>query len=137
MNPNLSVGTNNPSNISNIVISDGENNSNKKKNKNSKLKKKNPCKKQFIIVKKSKNAFIGNFVDITYDEIDSKINHNEPLYCFCNYISFGSMIKCDNDNVRKFQFQCKKEWFHFKCVGLECFPKGSWYCSEECAYNKK
>lgn len=45
MNPNLSVGTNNPSNISNIVISDGENNSNKKKNKNSKLKKKNPCKK--------------------------------------------------------------------------------------------
>ncbi len=24
---------------------------------------------------------------------------NEPTYCFCNGISYGSMIKCDYDNV--------------------------------------
>lgn len=35
------------------------------------------------------------------------------------------MIKCDNE-------KCLIEWFHFKCVGLNCFPKGKWYCSKEC-----
>lgn len=35
------------------------------------------------------------------------------------------MIKCDNE-------KCKKEWFHLKCVGLEDFPIGKWYCSKEC-----
>ncbi len=35
------------------------------------------------------------------------------------------MIKCDNE-------KCTIEWFHFKCVGLNSFPKGKWYCSKEC-----
>ena len=30
------------------------------------------------------------------------------------------MIKCDNPN-------CKREWFHFQCVGIEDQPKGKWF----------
>ena len=70
--------------------------------------------------------------DVTYKELDGKIGPKEPVYCFCNYISYGNMIKCDNPH-------CKREWFHFHCVGLKNQPKGKWFCSEKCAkeYMKK
>jgi len=70
--------------------------------------------------------------DVTYKELDGKIGPKEPVYCFCNYISYGNMIKCDNPS-------CKREWFHFHCVGLKNQPKGKWFCSEKCAkeYMKK
>jgi hypothetical protein len=68
--------------------------------------------------------------DITYREIDGKIGPQEPIYCFCNYVSYGNMIKCDNP-------KCKKEWFHFHCVGLRTLPKGKWFCSEKCANEYK
>ena len=64
--------------------------------------------------------------DVTYKELDGKIGPKEPVYCFCNYISYGNMIKCDNPS-------CKREWFHFHCVGLKNQPKGKWFCSEKCA----
>ncbi|KAK9767058.1 hypothetical protein K7432_018646 [Basidiobolus ranarum] len=51
------------------------------------------------------------------------IDPNEPTYCYCNQISFGEMIACDNDN-------CELEWFHYQCVGLKDPPKGAWYCKE-------
>lgn len=35
----------------------------------------------------------------------------EPRYCYCNEVSFGDMIGCDND-------ACPREWFHLSCVGL-------------------
>ena len=35
----------------------------------------------------------------------------EPTYCFCNNVSYGDMIACDNEN-------CPFEWFHFPCVGV-------------------
>ena len=43
----------------------------------------------------------------------------EPTYCYCNRISFGEMIACEN-------MDCPIEWFHFECVGLtpENRPKG-------------
>lgn len=25
---------------------------------------------------------------------------NEPRYCYCNEVSYGEMVGCDNDNVR-------------------------------------
>ena len=68
----------------------------------------------------------SNLEDITYKEIDGKIGPKEPIYCFCNYVSYGNMIKCDNP-------KCVKEWFHFHCVGLKNLPKGKWFCSEKCA----
>ena len=79
------------------------------------------------------NGELGNdWEDVTYKELDGKIGPKEPVYCFCNYISYGNMIKCDNPS-------CKREWFHFHCVGLRNQPKGKWFCSEKCAkdYLKK
>ncbi|KAJ3517796.1 hypothetical protein NLJ89_g282 [Agrocybe chaxingu] len=49
---------------------------------------------------------------------------SEELYCYCNRISFGEMIACDNES-------CEKEWFHYGCVGLTEPPEGEWFC-EDC-----
>ncbi|GKU98559.1 hypothetical protein SLEP1_g11550 [Rubroshorea leprosula] len=61
-------------------------------------------------------------------ELDLPVDPNEPTYCFCNQVSFGEMVACDNPD-------CKIEWFHFGCVGLKEQPKGKWYCSD-CAAAK-
>lgn len=70
------------------------------------------------------------YEDITYREIDGKIGPKEQIYCFCNYVSYGNMIKCDNP-------KCKREWFHFHCVGLLNMPLGKWFCSNKCAGSNK
>ncbi|KAG2199431.1 hypothetical protein INT47_011543 [Mucor saturninus] len=49
---------------------------------------------------------------------------DEPLYCFCQQVSYGEMVACDGEN-------CPFEWFHMDCVGLDEPPKGAWYC-EDC-----
>ncbi|KAI5951510.1 YNG2 [Candida jiufengensis] len=53
------------------------------------------------------------------------------LYCFCQRVSFGEMIGCDNDD-------CKYEWFHWSCVGITSPPKDDeiWYCPD-CRTKKK
>ncbi|RDX71829.1 PHD finger protein ING1 [Mucuna pruriens] len=61
-------------------------------------------------------------------DLDLPVDPNEPTYCFCNQVSYGAMVACDNPN-------CKIEWFHFGCVGLKEQPKGKWYCSN-CAGTK-
>ncbi|KAL5848687.1 hypothetical protein ACOSQ4_006700 [Xanthoceras sorbifolium] len=61
-------------------------------------------------------------------ELDLPVDPNEPTYCFCNQVSYGEMVACDNPD-------CKIEWFHFGCVGLKEQPKGKWYCSD-CAAPK-
>ncbi|WJX17302.1 PHD finger protein ing1 [Trifolium repens] len=55
-------------------------------------------------------------------DLDIPVDPNEPTYCFCNQVSYGEMVACDNPD-------CKIEWFHFGCVGLKEHPKGKWYCS--------
>lgn len=40
-----------------------------------------------------------NLEDITYKETDGKLDPKEPIYCFCNYVSYGNMVKCDNPKV--------------------------------------
>ena len=47
------------------------------------------------------------------------------LYCFCQRVSFGEMIGCDNDD-------CRFEWFHWSCVGITSPPKDDevWYCPD-------
>ncbi|KAJ1401706.1 Zinc finger, PHD-type [Sesbania bispinosa] len=55
-------------------------------------------------------------------DLDLPVDPNEPTYCFCNQVSYGEMVACDNPD-------CKIEWFHFGCVGLKEHPKGKWYCS--------
>ncbi|ODV85947.1 hypothetical protein CANARDRAFT_190422, partial [[Candida] arabinofermentans NRRL YB-2248] len=48
-------------------------------------------------------------------------NEEDELYCFCQQVSYGNMIACDNSD-------CKYEWFHYDCVGLKEPPQGIWYC---------
>ncbi|CAO3629487.1 unnamed protein product [Cunninghamella echinulata] len=52
---------------------------------------------------------------------DLPIDPDEPLYCYCQQVSFGEMVGCDNDD-------CDLEWFHLACVDLKTVPKGKWYC---------
>jgi len=47
---------------------------------------------------------------------------NEKKYCLCDNISYGNMIRCDNNNCR-----CG-EWFHYNCVNIKNIPIGNWYC---------
>jgi hypothetical protein len=46
----------------------------------------------------------NKYNDITYSEITGILNPNENIYCFCNYISYGNMIRCDNVDVYLFYF---------------------------------
>ena len=81
------------------------------------------CKSESVSSSKKKTKILGNkFTDITFQEIDSKMNHNEPLYCYCNYISFGNMIKCDNDNVI-FSFSVKRIGFTLNVLDYKIFQK--------------
>jgi hypothetical protein len=60
-------------------------------------------------------------------EAESDEDGDEPRYCYCNQVSFGNMIACDNDS-------CPREWFHLPCVNLDRAPSGrtKWFCSDEC-----
>ncbi|KAJ8095111.1 hypothetical protein PM082_010330 [Marasmius tenuissimus] len=50
---------------------------------------------------------------------------DQQRYCYCNEISFGEMLACDNSD-------CKIEWFHLECAGLPMLPQEdeSWYCRD-------
>lgn len=54
---------------------------------------------------------------------DTGNEEENELYCFCQRVSFGEMVGCDNDD-------CKYEWFHYECVGLKEPPKGKWFCPD-------
>ncbi|RAQ45278.1 hypothetical protein AFGD_010595 [Aspergillus flavus] len=65
--------------------------------------------------------------DIRIDEdgVLEEIDPNEPRYCLCGDVSFGTMICCENTD-------CDREWFHLDCVGLSEVPSrtAKWYCPE-------
>ncbi|KAF2652679.1 hypothetical protein K491DRAFT_604423 [Lophiostoma macrostomum CBS 122681] len=52
---------------------------------------------------------------------------DEARYCYCNEVSYGDMIACDNDS-------CPREWFHLACVNMKQAPNArtKWFCSDEC-----
>ncbi|PGG99393.1 hypothetical protein GX51_06326 [Blastomyces parvus] len=62
---------------------------------------------------------------------DDEEEEGEPRYCYCNQVSFGEMVACDNET-------CPREWFHLSCVGLSRAPLKSskWYCNE-CKDNQR
>ena len=66
---------------------------------------------------RSARAGIGGPEDDEDDEND------DQLYCYCQKVSFGDMVGCDNDN-------CEYQWFHWSCIGLksEPDPKSEWLC---------
>ena len=68
-------------------------------------------------------------------------NMNEPRYCYCDSVSYGEMIFCENKEVTSiiiidymnksyifFNLQCPYQWFHYECVGIKVPPDGSWFC---------
>lgn len=45
-----------------------------------------------------------------------------PRYCYCDGPESGKMLACDGSS-------CKKQWFHFDCVGITEAPaEKKWYC---------
>lgn len=61
---------------------------------------------------------------------DLPVHPNEPKYCYCDQVSYGHMVACDNAG-------CKREWFHLSCAGLTEPPKSTkWYC-RECTGKRK
>jgi len=62
-----------------------------------------------------------------YQDVESEEDGDEPRYCYCNEVSYGNMVACDNDD-------CPREWFHLACVNLDKAPLGrtKWFCSDEC-----
>uniref|UniRef100_A0A0K0E8K0 Inhibitor of growth protein n=1 Tax=Strongyloides stercoralis TaxID=6248 RepID=A0A0K0E8K0_STRER len=55
---------------------------------------------------------------------------NEPIYCICREVAYGSMIQCDND-------KCPIQWFHLECVKVTEIPKDDelWFC-DKCSTKK-
>ena len=54
---------------------------------------------------------------------------SEPVYCYCQRVSYGDMVACDNPD-------CAVEWFHYECAGVTEPPKGKWFC-RDCAPAQK
>lgn len=56
------------------------------------------------------------------EEDEEPVDPNEPRYCFCNQVSYGQMVGCDDRD-------CAREWFHLNCVGLTHPPnKKGMFC---------
>ncbi|CEI38759.1 unnamed protein product [Fusarium venenatum] len=85
-------------------------------------KRKAPPKKK-ARPKKDKGSAEVELEDV--DDDGNPIDPDEPKYCLCNRVSFGTMIACENS-------ECKQEWFHLECVGLTEVPARTtkWYCPE-------
>ncbi|KAL1985512.1 hypothetical protein VTN96DRAFT_7842 [Rasamsonia emersonii] len=74
---------------------------------------------------KESTAPKGEDYRIDEDGVLEEIDPNEPRYCLCGDVSFGTMICCENAD-------CDKEWFHLECVGLSDVPSrtAKWYCPD-------
>lgn len=72
---------------------------------------------------------------------EEEIDPDEPRYCLCNDVSWGTMVACENSDVSVLAqctappanfLQCEKQWFHLECVGLAEIPgrRTKWWCPE-------
>ncbi|EIW87153.1 hypothetical protein CONPUDRAFT_96443 [Coniophora puteana RWD-64-598 SS2] len=68
-------------------------------------------------------------VDTATDAGEGDGDGDDKTYCFCDGISFGEMIACDDAN-------CEREWFHLGCIGLTVPPDGLWFC-EVCSMKQR
>lgn len=79
-------------------------------------------------IKEEKDVIVDKPIDINTQVASVNIpevvgEEDTNLYCFCQRMSFGEMVGCDNP-------KCKYQWFHFECLGITSAPKGKWYCPE-------
>lgn len=49
----------------------------------------------------SASSTAGTTAANTSMELDLPVDPNEPTYCFCNQVSYGEMVACDNPDVSK------------------------------------
>jgi hypothetical protein len=63
----------------------------------------------------------GNDEVAEVEEVDEEEDGEEQRYCYCQRVSFGDMVACDNEN-------CPREWFHLSCVGLSRAPSSKCKC---------
>ncbi|KAJ8200615.1 hypothetical protein LV164_008329 [Aspergillus fumigatus] len=85
-----------------------------------------PAKKRFGPREQGqKDGTTREDIRIDEDGVLEEIDPNEPRYCLCGDVSFGTMICCENQD-------CDKEWFHLECVGLSEVPSrtAKWYCPD-------
>ncbi|KAG2365537.1 hypothetical protein BDR07DRAFT_1276922 [Suillus spraguei] len=67
-------------------------------------------------------SITGNAAGDTATEVgEGDGEGDDRTYCFCDGISYGEMIACDDVN-------CEREWFHLACIGLTVPPDGTWFC---------
>lgn len=66
----------------------------------------------------------GEILRDTADGFDIPIAEDEPTYCYCDRVSFGKMIACENEAC------AGGEWFHFECLGIKAPPRGKWWCTD-------
>lgn len=79
---------------------------------------------------KLEDPLFGSSLSLHIDHHESSFppqgeDADNRLYCFCQSVSYGEMIGCDNDD-------CRYEWFHWGCVGITAPPKDDeiWYCPD-------
>ncbi|XP_067938817.1 inhibitor of growth protein 1-like [Watersipora subatra] len=117
--------SNAPSKTANSTPNSNSNSSNSRE-----IKEDTPAKKQSTVnvqqeapsgVKRKRRSRAGTQAKSQKEISTEPIEPEEPTYCICDQISYGEMVGCDND-------ACPVEWFHFDCVGVQCKPKGKWYC---------
>ncbi|KTW26792.1 hypothetical protein T552_02793 [Pneumocystis carinii B80] len=77
-----------------------------------------------LVIPRKRRALSIRMSDSDPDSI-SNDNDDSQVYCFCQQISYGEMIACDDS-------ECVFEWFHYGCVGLKAPPNGKWFCSDTC-----
>jgi hypothetical protein len=73
---------------------------------------------EIVVDEASDLADEAEIEDVDLDEVEMEgveEEGNEPKYCYCNDVSYGEMVACDNEN-------CEREWFHLKCAGLSRAP---------------
>lgn len=60
--------------------------------------------------------------DIEEEIADDDDDGDQERFCYCNGVSYGEMIGCDNPT-------CTRQWFHYACVGITKEPnkKGKSY----------
>lgn len=82
-----------------------------------------PNRKRGAAVKK--DSLAPSDAQAVVEAPEEYIDPNEPRYCVCGDVSWGTMVGCDADD-------CKQEWFHLECVNLTEEPKRltKWYCPD-------
>ncbi|TBU33068.1 hypothetical protein BD311DRAFT_862047 [Dichomitus squalens] len=54
---------------------------------------------------------------------DAGDTEDQEIYCYCQKLSYGEMVACDNED-------CKYQWFHLSCVNLKPPLPDVWYCND-------